>query len=113
MEAILLYALPYKITDEKTGEVNSGLSLWFHGSGDLSPEEQKNGSTVVKGSKPLKLSLPYDQEHKIVAAPGVYKLYTKLSAGRNNVASLQLKDIEYIGQAKLTIEKAKEQPKAV
>lgn len=103
MEAILLYALPYEIKHDN-GEIGSGLSLWVHPTSDLSPEVGERGDI---GYKPLKLGLPLSLRHKLISAPGVYKFQVAMQAGPNNTARMVAKDIDYIGEAKVTIEKPK------
>ena len=113
MKAILLHSLPYRIVDNKTGEVSEGISLWFHGSSDLTPDEVKQGNYIVRGTKPLKFNIPLDQGDKIKEAPGLYNLRVKMKGGQGNAASLQLLELTYIDELVVSLKGSAGKPSRV
>ena len=95
MNAILLYAQPYKVTDEKTGEVNEGISLWFHGSDSLKPRVREANGQLKMGVKPYKANLPANMIEQIKAVPGLYEIDTVIEGGTQNKAQMIVTDIDF------------------
>jgi len=116
-QLIVLFALPYKITDEKTGQINEGLQLIVHPSGDLSPTEENNGYAVVKGSRPMKVNLPFTETKNIVNVPALYEADLKMQAKGDLKGSISFSNMKYLSDIKLEqitkTEEQKELPKPV
>jgi hypothetical protein len=90
---ILLYANPYRVESEKTGEVNEGVSLRFLTAEDLSPVE--NGTE--RGIKTGKDSVPLEKKAKIKNVPGIYEFtLTMKIAGVDNKAQIKVTDLDYV-----------------
>jgi len=93
MQMMLLYAMPYKIVDEKTGVINEGISTFFYGNTSLNPKIKDN----MKGEKPLKQGLPLTIAHKIKSVPAMYEVEVEMSVGADLKAKLSIIDLDYIG----------------
>lgn len=96
MKVLVLNAKTYSVTDEKTGQVNEGVSVWY-----LNPK-----STTNDGVIPLKLSIPKEQtslSSKVLGnCPGVFQFDFDIMPGRGNKAMMKLSDLEYISELDLT-----------
>lgn len=76
---ILLFANPWNMVDEETGEAREGVSCYYYVNWELSSERNKDGSF---GSQPAKSSAPYDVLDKIKSAPAVYEATFSLKTDR-------------------------------
>lgn len=68
---IILYAMPYSIADENTGEINEGISTTYLPTTDLAPEVDDNGAL---GVATCKQTLPTEWLDKLTAVPGIYDI---------------------------------------
>lgn len=97
---ILLFVNPYRIEDEKTGEVLSGLSVTYLGTDDLSPAEDG----AKKGIPTLKQTFPLELQDSLQAVPGYYDIEfglrpvggkpTVVPIGLHFVAPVELKEVK-------------------
>jgi hypothetical protein len=94
----LLSSQPYKIVNDKTGEINEGLTLFFHGNDNFSPKEQLRGDFILKGNKPFKANLPIEMESKIKVAPGLYDVEIEMASASDLKAQMKVVDINLIGE---------------
>ena len=104
---IVLYSLPYKITDQVTGQITEGLQLYVYPTDDLSPTQEDTGYATSKGTRPMKLNLPISNQDKIKTVPALYEAEMKMQIKGNLKAELTLANIKYISN--LTIEKSQPQ----
>lgn len=107
---IILFASPYRIVDERTGEVNQGVSVSYILNSDLKPEFNDNGSM---GVKPAKASLDVLELSTLVKAPAFYEGTFHMKIGSNNKPELTLSKVEYIGEVFSETESVKEPVEAV
>lgn len=98
MQALLLYVQPYKIISKETGEINSGLSLWFNGKESLKPIEREKNGEIIKGVKPFKGWLPYEAQKKINEVPGLYEIEYMMEGNSDNKPQMVITDIEFLGR---------------
>ena len=101
----LLSSQPYRIVNEKTGEINEGLTLFFYGSDSFVPKEQERGQFIAKGIKPIKANLPIEMENKIKLAPAFYEVEIEMSSGADMKGQMKIVDINFIGEIELSIKK--------
>ena len=97
---ILLFVNPYRIQDDKTGEILSGLSVTYLGTDNLNPVE--DGSK--KGIPTLKQTFSLDLEKSLQSVPGYYDIEfglrpvggkpTVVPIGLNFVAPVELKEVK-------------------
>lgn len=92
---IVLFASPYRIIDERTGEINQGVSVSYILNADLKPESGANGSM---GVKPAKASLDVLELPELIKAPAFYKGTFHMKVGSNNKPELTLSKVKYIGE---------------
>lgn len=71
IRCLILYAMPYSISDEKTGEVNEGISTTYLPSVDLTPFVDDNGSMGIMTCKQSFSTSFFD---KFVKVPGIYDI---------------------------------------
>ena len=98
MEIILLYASQYQIVDEKTGEINRGVTCNYYFNTDLSAEDNTNGS---KGTRPAKGSLDFYLMEKVVKAPALYRATFEMSIGSDMKPVLKIVDLDYVDEVKI------------
>lgn len=90
---ILLFANPWQLPDEETGELREGVSCYYYINWELSSERNKDGSF---GSQPAKSSAPYDVLDKIRSAPAVYEATFVLKTDRKTGKGvLNIEDLDY------------------
>lgn len=97
---ILLFVNPYRIVDEKTGDILAGLSVTYLGTSDLSPAVDGNR----KGIPTLKQTFSLDLEKQLQAVPGIYDVEfglrpvagkpTVVPVGLEFVSQVDLKDVK-------------------
>lgn len=90
---ILLFANPWQLPDEDTGEMREGISCFYYINWELSSERNKDGSF---GSQPAKSSAPYEVLEKIKSAPAVYEATFVLKTDRKTGKGvLNIDDLDY------------------
>ena len=99
----LLSSQPYRIVNEKTGEITEGLTLFFYNKDSFTPAEQERGAFTVKGNKPFKANLPISMESKIKTAPGLYEVEIEMQASADMKAQLRVIDLEFLGELELKL----------
>ena len=83
---IILYAMPYSIADEKTGEINEGISTTYLPTDDLSPEIDDDNNAL--GVMTCKQTLKTDWLPKLVAVPGIYDIEFKTKSVKGKPVSV-------------------------
>jgi hypothetical protein len=111
---LFLSAQSYKITDENTGEINSGISLWYISDNSLLPcsdelSEKKVG-VISRGFKPMKTAIPLDMMGKLGSFPGLYEVSFEMVSVANK-AQLRFRDIAPVSSVRLEVLPPSEQPK--
>lgn len=96
MKVLVLNAKTYSVVDEKTGQVNQGVSVWY-----LNPKSKTNDGVV-----PMKLSIPVEQNiltAKVLGhAPAVFNFEFDIMPGKGNKAVMKLSDLEYVSELDLS-----------
>ena len=85
---IVLYARPWAMVDEATGESRSGVSIQYVMTDSLAPavETDDKGNEVSKGVQVVKESITVECAAGIVEAPGYYEAeFTMKAQGGKNV----------------------------
>ena len=90
---IILYARPWSLTDEKTGQQRSGVSVQYVLGDTLKPTS--DSTTNQKGYTICKESISNETGIKLATVPAVYSAtFTMRAKSGKNV--LALSDIEYL-----------------
>ncbi len=97
-QIILLYASQYQIVDEKTGEVNRGVTCNYYFNVDLHAQDNTNGS---KGTRPAKGSLDYLLMGKIKSAPALYNAKFEMNVGSDGKPVLKITDLDYVADVSI------------
>ena len=97
-QIILLYAGQYQIADEKTGEVNQGVTCNYYFNTNLTAEDNTNGT---KGTRPAKGNLDYYLMSKIVKAPALYDAEFQMSIGSDMKPVLKIIDLDFIDEVQI------------
>lgn len=94
---ILLSARKYAIVDEKTGEVQSGISCYY-----VMPDSLQNvdKSNVQYGAVPLKGSVPLECASELDQLPGMYEGSFEMASVSNRIV-LKLRNIKRISNLSL------------
>lgn len=91
---ILLFANPWSMADEDTGEIREGVSVYYFINWELTSEQNRDGSF---GSQPAKSSAPFDVLQKIKSAPAVYEATFVLKTDRKTGKGvLNIDDLDYL-----------------
>jgi len=101
---LVLSASTYKVPDEKTGEIKTGLTVFYLPTDKLEiyddPVARGNGQ-ISLGMQPSKVSLPIEMRNKVKFAPALYDLTLKMIT-RQLKTQIQPVDIDYVSFAELT-----------
>jgi len=108
---LFLSAQSYRIVNESTNEVtNEGISLRYLTTDNLDPvvdeDAIKRGTKIAGGQKVVKVALPIDKLPKCKEFPALYDATLKFSVVGDK-QMLQVTDIDYVGQVRLTVDKPK------
>lgn len=93
-KCILLYSRPYRMVDEKTGQVNEGISMQYLTSDNLNPVSDKDS----KGIKSAKDSLPLAFAEKITEVPALYELSFSMSVNAQGKPQMKVTDVNFISR---------------
>ena len=93
-KCILLYANPYSIKDEDTGQINTGVSLRYILNDNIQPVE--NGDE--KGYKTAKGSLPLEHNKKIKSVPAVYEMDFEMKINAQGQTNMKLVNLDYFAE---------------
>lgn len=107
-KCLVLSASTYQITDEKTGEIKSGLTIFYITIDDLSPKDDpmaRERGQISLGLQPSKESLPITKREKIVTAPALYDITFQMVT-RQLKTQVKPVDIDFISEAVLSPKKA-------
>lgn len=92
MDIILLYAAPYTLTDERTGEIKKGVTCNYYFNVDLEAVDNTNGSV---GTRPAKSSMDYACMAKVYKAPALYEADFEMSIGSDMKPVLKIRDLHF------------------
>lgn len=90
---IVLYARPWSMVDESTGQPRTGITIQYLTTDSLAPHSSDDQTEF--GYQPCKISIPSDKAAKLVSVPGLYnaKLELRASKGQN---ILGVADLDFI-----------------
>ncbi len=92
---ILLKSSPYRIVDDKTGEVNEGVSLRYIPFENLNPvQDELNPDN--KGTETVKVSVPYSQLKNIKEVPALYSFTFKMTVDKDRKQVVKPVALEFL-----------------
>ena len=114
-KVILLSADTYRITDQQTGEINSGMNFWYIMAENLDNKDREaRGDNVSKGILPTQGSLPVEKVLKLKSVPGIYEFTLEMKTVKQTAhgqskmnAQIAPVDLDFVGDIKLTVDKPK------
>lgn len=109
VRVLILYAKPYRINDEQTGEIKEGVSCNYYMGDKLETVLNKDGS---RGMRPAKCSLDIDKFSKIITAPAFYDAQFEMTVGADGKPVLKITDLEFTSTARLVCESDEVEEKA-
>jgi hypothetical protein len=104
---LVLSAQTYKIEDEKTKQVNEGVSIRYIPDDNLDPvkdERNANKGEYMYGKKVAKTSLPPGHIEKLQYLPGLYEVTLEMIIVADK-QQIRVKDMELISTVRLEITK--------
>jgi len=90
---IILYANPWSLTDERTGQQRTGVSIQYINGESLTPVSGPNGTS---GYQVVKQSIPADKLSSLRAVPGVYDA-TLTFQPRGGQQIVVVSDLKFVG----------------
>ena len=97
-QMILLYAGQFRIVDERTGEINEGVTCNYYFNTNLTAEDHENGTKVTR---PAKGVMDYETMSKIKKAPALYNAEFELKIGADMKPVLRVKDLEFVDEVQI------------
>lgn len=95
---IILSANPYSIKDERTGNLNEGISVVYLPTDNFYPVNNDNGS---KGTRPAKGTVSRTLLSDFVAVPGIYDAELEVNIGSDGRPGLRLKSLNFVSVIEL------------
>lgn len=97
-QIIILYAAQYSMVDERTGEINQGVTCNYYFNTNLSVEDNVNGS---KGTRPAKGTLDFLLMGKIKKAPALYDAEFSMTIGSDMKPVLKIVDLDFLSEVSI------------
>ena len=101
-KAIVLSASQYRVTDDRTGEVNEGCTVRYLMADNLNPHEEE--AKPVKGRVPAKANMPYDYYGKIPVLPALYEVVCDFSVDSKGKAAITPTQFNFVNGVKVTFD---------
>ena len=98
MPIIVLFANSYAIADEKTGEINSGVSVSYYFNTEFSATDNSDGS---RGMRPAKSSCDVSVMKKIQKAPALYDAEFEMKIGSDMKPVLKILDLDLLEEVRI------------
>ena len=95
MPIVLLFANTYSMSDERTGEINSGTTISYYFNTDMAPSLNQDGS---KGMRPAKCSCDIGVFKKIEKAPAIYDAEFEMKIGGDMKPVLKILDLNFLDE---------------
>lgn len=100
---ILFYAKPYCVTDEKTGEVNEGISVSYYGTDCFDPVSCDG----AVGRRASKASLSLELREKIPVAPAIYEGIFEFEVDSKGKEFVKLQDLNFLSEIAVSMKQSK------
>jgi len=97
-QILVLCTKGYEVTNEKSGEVNSGISIYYYGINDeyVPFDPSVSAEKIVAGIMPEKASLDLSVSRDIVKVPAIYDGDFILKTGADLKPKLVLNSFKYV-----------------
>jgi len=96
VKAIVLFANPWAMEDERTGQRREGITLEYIMTDDLKPVINEDGSM---GFRHVKESLSIEKMPQVKKVPGVYEMQYTLSVSKGKPI-MKLQNINFVSEVK-------------
>jgi hypothetical protein len=107
---IVLSASTFIIKNDKTGEVeNTGCTVRYAFSEDLAPKE--NAEKTIKGHRPAKISLPFEEYAKFPTVPALYEAEIDFNVDSQGKAAIAAKNFKFLNAITVSKTAAAKVPK--
>lgn len=83
---IILYARPWSMSDETTGVIRSGVTIYYVTSDKLDPKVSEDGTE--HGYMPVKQSISVDLAKSLSVVPGVYNTKFEMRSTKTGVVAV-------------------------
>ena len=100
---LVLSVAQYRVTDEKTKDVNEGCTVRYLMTENM--EQREDTAKAIKGHRPAKATVPFSDYHKFQAVPALYEAsisYSVDSKGNAMVAPTEFRFLSPIVVNKAT-----------
>lgn len=94
IRAIVLYAKPWRVIDDVSGQVREGVTIEYVMNEDLKPVNNEDGSV---GYKIVKESINISKFHELVKVPGIYDMTYRFMIQKGKPV-MRLQDIEFVAE---------------
>lgn len=105
---LILCTKGYEVTDKASGEINSGVSIYYHGLEDEYVPFDPNvpAQNIVAGIMPEKASLDLSVSRDIVKVPAIYEGSFILKTGADLKPKLVLNAFKYVSDFEIVNKKS-------
>lgn len=93
-KGIVIYAKPWQMQDERTGQNRAGISLEYLACENFEPVVNEDGSMGVRHCKE---SVPLELSKSITSVPGLYDLEFGMKPGSRGKMEVKLVGLRYLG----------------
>lgn len=106
MNVVIMFANPYEMKDENTGEVRRGLTLeyYVYGQNGEALKPVVDAGSGALGIRRAKCSLPIDMKEKLMYVPGIYDAQFEMTVGSDGKPVLKVADIDFVGKCNILLD---------
>ena len=102
---LILYAMPYRIEDKETGQINEGISIEYIPRNNLDPSTDEGRN--VRGYRTAKGNLPISCQTKIGPFPALYDVTLEMVSNADRKMEIRPKDVDLVATVNLSWDKPK------
>lgn len=106
MNIVVMFANPYSLKDEASGEVREGLSLeyYVHGENGEALKPVVDAGSGALGIRRAKCSIGIDMKEKLMYVPGIYDAQFEMTVGSDGKPVLKVVAIDFVGKCSIILD---------
>lgn len=107
MPVLVMYANPYEMKNEETGEIRRGLTVEYYIFGNGGQNMKAQASSDEGGSlgyRRMKSSMDITVKDKLMFVPGIYDGGFEMNVDKDGKPSLKLVDVDFVGTCSMSVD---------
>lgn len=110
MNIVVMFANPYSLKDDSTGEIREGLSMeyYVYGQNGEALKPVVDAGSGALGIRRAKCSLGADMKDKLMYVPGIYDAQFEMNVGSDGKPVLKVVTIDFVGKCNILLDNSSE-----